>query len=72
MITCCRYCVPPKRSPICHCYCKEYKIEKEAHEAEKKEIQKQKDINNLFSQKMVEQRVRKVKKKNQKKLKNYN
>lgn len=49
MITCCRYCVPPKRSPICHCYCKEYKIEKEAHEAERKEIQKQKDINNLFS-----------------------
>ena len=71
MITCCRYCVPPKRNAICHSYCKDYRIEKECHEEERLRIRKIKNLDSAFSQKIVEQKVKQSKKKNQKRIKNY-
>lgn len=37
MITCCRYCTPPKRNPYCHSSCQEYLAQKESHDKEKTE-----------------------------------
>lgn len=71
MITCCRYCVPPKRNAICHGYCKDYLIEKKLHEEEQLKIRKIKDLDSAFSQKIVEQKVKQTRKKNQKRIKNY-
>lgn len=71
MIECCRYCVPPKRNSTCHCYCKDYKEARENHETERLKIRKIKDLDSAFSQKIVEQKVKQTRKKNQKRIKNY-
>lgn len=50
-ISCCRYCVAPKRHPGCHAHCPEYIAEKAEHDAEKAERDKRKRIEyNLDSQ----------------------
>ena len=50
-ISCCRYCVAPKRYPGCHGKCPDYSKEKAKHDAEKAERDKRKRIEyNLDSQ----------------------
>ena len=43
-ISCCRYCVAPKRHPGCHDHCCEYIAEKAVHDKEKAEADKKKRI----------------------------
>ena len=43
-ISCCRYCVAPKRHPGCHDRCTEYLEEKAKHDAEKAEADKKRRI----------------------------
>ena len=45
-IKCCNGCVPPKRTPYCHCKgnCPEWEAEKEKHDAEKDAADKKKSI----------------------------
>lgn len=43
-ITCCRYCVPPKRHTACWDHCPEYLQQKAEYEAKKEAKRKQDDI----------------------------
>ena len=43
-ISCCRYCVAPKRHPGCHDHCPEYIKEKAQHDVEKAEEDKRRRI----------------------------
>ena len=43
-ITCCRYCVPPKRYPGCSDHCPEYAEQRAKHDKEIAEYRRQKAI----------------------------
>ena len=53
-ITCCKGCVPPKRTPTCKFdgTCMKYQEAKEKHDAETEEVKKRKRIyNSIYEQK---------------------
>ena len=41
-ITCCNGCVPPERTPTCHCTCTKYAEQKSKHDAELEQTNKAK------------------------------
>lgn len=43
-ITCCHYCVPPKRHTACWDHCPEYQEQKAIHDAEREERFKQNEV----------------------------
>ena len=45
-ISCCRYCVAPKRYPGCHGNCSEYLAEKMVHDLLKTEYDKKRAVGN--------------------------
>lgn len=52
-INCCNGCVPPKRTPVCHSYCPEYKEQKEVTDREREEAyRKRKITGEVYAQKM--------------------
>jgi hypothetical protein len=50
-ITCCKGCMPPERSPTCHCTCTKYAEQKAKHDADLEQTNKAKLTDyNLYHQ----------------------
>ena len=52
----CRYCVPPKRTPTCHCDCPEW-LEFKAEQNAKKEAERKERMKEVYFNEQVRKRV---------------